>query len=62
MARHGFGKGQYYYFKYPLPVLLDALCTALYPRLVPVANGWNENMNIALRYPGATRRVLETLP
>jgi hypothetical protein len=51
MARHGFGKGEYRYFKYPLPELLGALRTALYPRLAGVANDWNGRMGIAVRYP-----------
>jgi hypothetical protein len=51
MARHGFGKGEYRYFKYPLPDLLEGLRTALYPRLVDVANEWNERMGIDERYP-----------
>lgn len=51
MARHGFGKGEYRYFKYPLPDLLGGLRTALYPRLAPIANEWNERMNIDTRYP-----------
>ena len=51
MARHGFGKGEYRYFKYPLPDLLDGLRTALYPRLVNVANEWNDRMRIDERYP-----------
>jgi len=51
MARHGFGKGEYRYFKYPLPDLLGDLRTALYPRLATVANEWNERMQIDQRYP-----------
>ena len=51
MARHGFGKGEYRYFKYPLPELLGGLRTALYPRLAPIANDWNERMGEAQRYP-----------
>src|SRR6266852_2771213 len=51
MARHGFGKGEYRYFKYPLPDLLGGLRTALYPHLAVVANSWNEQMNVERRYP-----------
>ena len=51
MARHGFGKGEYRYFKYPLPELLSSLRTALYPRLAVIANEWNVRMNIDRRYP-----------
>ncbi|MDQ6433812.1 2OG-Fe(II) oxygenase [Mesorhizobium sp. LHD-90] len=51
MARHGFGKGEYRYFAYPLPDLVEALRTALYARLAPVANAWNERMGDKTRYP-----------
>lgn len=51
MARHGFGKGEYRYFRYPLPDLLGGLRTALYPRLAGVANQWNQRMGIDERYP-----------
>jgi hypothetical protein len=51
MARHGFGKGEYRYFAYPLPELVGGLRTALYPHLASVANGWNGRMGIPLRYP-----------
>ncbi len=51
MARHGFGKGEYRYFKYPLPEFVHGLRTALYPRLASVANAWNERMAIDERYP-----------
>jgi uncharacterized protein len=51
MARHGFGKGEYRYFKYPLPDLVGGLRTALYPRLAGVANDWNGRMGIVQRYP-----------
>jgi hypothetical protein len=53
MARHGFGRGEYRYFKYPLPDLLAGMRTALYPHLASVANEWNERMGLAQRYPGA---------
>jgi hypothetical protein len=51
MAKHGFGRGEYKYFKYPLPATVGALRAALYPRLVPLANRWNEAMGIDVRYP-----------
>ena len=51
MARHGFGRGEYKYFKYPLPVLIGEMRAALYPRVAPIANAWNERMKIETRYP-----------
>ena len=51
MGRHGFGRGEYKYFGYPLPDLLRELRTAVYSHLVPVANHWNEAMGIDVRYP-----------
>jgi uncharacterized protein len=51
MARHGFGKGEYKYFRYPLPVVIDELRTALYAQVVGVANAWNETLGTEARYP-----------
>lgn len=51
MARHGFGRGEYRYFRYPLPGLVGELRSALYSRLAPIANAWNERMGDATRYP-----------
>lgn len=51
MARHGFGRGEYRYFAYPLPPLVEGLRTALYARLVPVANSWNARLGLARTFP-----------
>jgi uncharacterized protein len=52
MGRHGFGRGEYKYFSYPLPDPIAALRPALYAQLSGVANRWNEAMGIDIRYPG----------
>jgi hypothetical protein len=51
MGRHGFGRGEYQYFRYPLPDIIFALRTSIYPQLVPIANRWNTAMGIDVRYP-----------
>jgi hypothetical protein len=51
MARHGFGRGEYKYFRYPLPALLARLRGALYTQLAPIANRWNRQMGIGVQYP-----------
>jgi hypothetical protein len=53
MARHGFGSGEYKYFSYPLPGLVGELRTYIWTQLAPIANRWNEALNIDIRYPDA---------
>jgi uncharacterized protein len=51
MARHGLGRGEYKYYAYPLPDEIGALREAFYPPLAAIANRWNEQMRIDVRYP-----------
>jgi hypothetical protein len=59
MGRHGFGRGEYKYFSYPLPDLIAQLRPELYARLCPVANRWNETMGIDIRYPDSHEAFLK---
>jgi hypothetical protein len=53
MARHGFGRGEYRYFAYPLPAAVAELRDAFYSLLAPIANRWNERLEVEPRYPAA---------
>lgn len=59
MARHGFGRGEYKYFRYPLPEVIARLRSALYPRLVPIANRWYERMDLPTRFPETHEAFLD---
>ena len=59
MARHGFGRGEYKYFSYPLPDLVARLRSELYPRLVPIANRWHQQMGLPSRFPDTHQDFLE---
>ncbi len=59
MGRHGFGRGEYKYFDYPLPRTIDHLRTAAYPHLAPVANRWEEAMGLRARYPASHAEFIE---
>src|SRR5215510_8208402 len=59
MQRHGFGRGEYRYFKYPLPEIIASLRTAVYAHLVAIANRWNEAMGIDVCYPDTHADFIE---
>jgi len=58
MERHRFGKGEYKYFQYPLPPLIDEIRHLLYPKLVSVANQWMRHLKIERNYPHTLEEVL----
>jgi uncharacterized protein len=58
MGRHGFGRGEYKYFGYPLPDTVERLRSAIYPLLAPIANRWNAAMGLDVRYPDSHAEFL----
>ena len=61
MARHGFGRGEYRYFAYPLPSVVQRLRTVLYAPLVPIANAWHEAMGLPPRFKHAALKRRDKL-
>jgi uncharacterized protein len=59
MAHHGFGRGEYKYFAYPLPTVVASLRSVLYPPLASIANRWNETLGIDVCYPDEHAALLE---
>jgi uncharacterized protein len=59
MGKHGFGRGEYRYFAYPLPDLIEALRGALYARLAPIANQWHAAMGMDGRFPADHRAFIQ---
>ncbi len=56
MGSHGFGRGEYKYFSYPLPPLIEALRPVLYAKLCGLANRWNEAWGSISAIPSRTAR------
>jgi len=59
MQRHGYGRGEYRYFRYPLPPVVQELRESLYAALVPAANAWSERLGSKVRFPAALPLMLE---
>ncbi|MCF8325263.1 MAG: 2OG-Fe(II) oxygenase [Leadbetterella sp.] len=59
MERYRFGRGEYKYFKYPLPVLISDIRTLIYPKLAPIANLWFKVLNIRTEFPETHEEMLE---
>ena len=59
MQRHGFGRGEYKYLRYPLPPIVEALRQAVYPQLAPIANRWRERLREDGQFPAALGAYLK---
>jgi hypothetical protein len=58
MVRHGFGRGEYRYFAYPLPAPISELRASFYAMLAPIADRWNETLGLPERYPAELEAYL----
>jgi uncharacterized protein len=59
MERYRFGLGEYKYFNYPLPKLIQSIRTNMYPKLAPIANAWFKALNIDKIFPGTHQELLQ---
>ncbi|MBS1519789.1 MAG: 2OG-Fe(II) oxygenase [Bacteroidetes bacterium] len=59
MERYRFGLGEYKYFNYPLPVIIELIRYSVYPHLAPIANNWMRVLNINKQFPETHRELLE---
>lgn len=59
MQRYRFGKGEYKYFRYPLPAILQTIRINFYEKLAPVANDWMKKLDISINYPATHKEFIE---
>ena len=59
MKRYRFGEGQYRYFNYPLPEIIQKIRSELYEPLAVIANEWNEKLALDIRYPKTHSEFIE---
>jgi len=59
MERYRFGQGEYKYFNYPLPAVIEQVRHSVYPYLVPVANNWMRVLNVNKQFPSALAELLD---
>jgi len=60
MEQHQYGLGEYQYFAYPLPAIVQTLRETFYPQLVPLANRWHQAMGLSTLFPDQLSDFLET--